>query len=100
MHQNLRVVFASLTLLTLSACGPKEVAKEEVEKQAMAILTKTVGHAAPQITCPGGLKAEAGAALVCSMPIDGKTYDVNIKVTSVDGSTANFDVAVADKPRA
>lgn len=90
------VVFA----LFLTACGQKEVAKEEVEKQAMAILTEKVGQPAPQITCPSALKAEVGTAMVCSIPLEGKTYDVNIKVTAVDGSKASFDVAVADKPRA
>jgi hypothetical protein len=84
----------------LAGCGQKEVAKEEVEKQAMAILTEKVGQAAPQITCPGALKAEVGTAMVCSIPLDGKTFDVSIKVTAVDGSKVNFDVAVGDKPRA
>lgn len=99
MHQPLRVGFAVLGLLALSACGPKEVPKAEVEKQAMEVLTKTVGQQAPQITCPGNLKAEVGTAMVCSIPLEGKTYDVNVKVTAVDGSNAKFDVAVADKPR-
>jgi hypothetical protein len=99
MNQSLRVALGALCLLSLTACGAKEVPKEEVEKQAMAVLTKTVGKEAPQITCPGNLKAEVGTVMVCGMPLEGKTYDVNIKVTEVEGGNAKFDVAVADKPR-
>jgi hypothetical protein len=99
MNQHLRLSLAAFCLLSFTACGPKEVPKEEVEKQAMAVLTKTVGQQAPQITCPGNLKAEVGTAMVCSIPLEGKTFDVNIKVTAVEGGNAKFDVAVADKPR-
>ena len=90
---------ALVVLGSLSIFGcQKQVPKAEVEKQAMATLTAAVGQQAPQITCPGDLKAEVGATMTCSMPIDGKNVDVNVKVTSVDGSSAKFDVAVADKP--
>ena len=44
---------------------------------------------------------EVGAKVVCSMPLDGKTYDVNIAVDAIDSSTksAHYSVQVADKPR-
>jgi len=45
------------------------------------------------------LEAKVGAAITCSMVIDGKTYDVAVNVTSIDGTSAKFDVAVADRPR-
>ena len=82
----------------LVACGDPEVKKEDVEKITMDQLTAQAGKPSPQVTCPSGLKAKVGTTMVCTMPIDGKTYDVNIKVTSVEGSTAKFDIAVADKP--
>ena len=92
-------VVALSFVVGLVGCGGNEVKKEDVEKIAMDQLSANAGKPSPPITCPGNLKATVGTTLVCSMPIDGKTYDVNIKVTSVEGSTAKFDIAVGDKPR-
>ena len=65
----------------------------------MKMLTASVGQPSPPITCPAGLPAKVGAKLVCAMDVDGKTHDVNIDVTSVEGKTANFHISVSDKPR-
>lgn len=95
--------FASIVTLAgsamLVACGDPEVPKGEVEKNAMKILSATVGKESPPITCPGPLKAKVGATLTCAMDIDGKVHDVAVNVTSIEGTTANFNVAVAEKPR-
>ena len=91
----------SLALLTsaLAGCGEPTLAKAELEKTAMAQLTATVGKPSPPITCPSDLKAKTGEKLVCAIDLDGKIYDVNILITSVEGSNAKFNVEVADKPR-
>lgn len=86
-------------MTVLAGCGDPEVAKGDVEKNAATVLSAKVGKESPPITCPSGLKAKVGAAITCSMVIDGKTYDVGVNVTSIDGTNAKFDVAVADKPR-
>lgn len=88
----------AMTLLT-AGCGEPEVAKADVEKAAASVLSAKVGKESPPITCPTGLKAKVGTAITCSMVIDGKPYDVAVNVTSIDGASAKFDVAVADKPR-
>lgn len=89
----------AIAMMGLTGCGEPEVQKENVEQSAMKMLSASVGKQAPPITCPGNLKAKVGAKLTCAIDIDGKTHDVTVNVTSVEGTTANFDVAVADKPR-
>ncbi len=80
-------------------CGDAEVSKVDVEQGSMKQLSASVGQASPPITCPGNLKAKVGTKLVCSMPVEGKTYDVNVTVTEVEGSDVKYKVAVSDKPR-
>ncbi len=97
-------VFQSAIALAISAsllagCGEGEVAKADIEQQAMKQLSASVGKESPPITCPGGLKAKVGTKLVCSMPIDGKQYDVTVTVNEVDGTNVKYGVEVADKPR-
>lgn len=101
---NLSLVTAALFTVAaalLVGCGTPEISKPDLEQGAMKQLTASVGKPCPQITCPGSLKAEVGAKVVCSMPLDGKTYDVNIAVDAIDSSTktAHYSVQVADKPR-
>ena len=105
MHTSIRRALSSLAVAVIASsavlvgCGDPEVAKPDVEKAAMKTLSDKVGRPSPPITCPGPLKAKVGATLVCSMPIDGKDYDVTIAVASLENSSANFTVEVADKPR-
>ena len=87
-----------LVATLLPACGESEVPKADVEQSAMKQLSANAGKPAPQITCPGNLKAKVGTTMVCSMPLDGKPYDVKITVTAVDGKDAKYDVEVASKP--
>ena len=39
-----------------------------------------------------------GATTTCSMTDADSTYTVAVKVTSVDGENAKFDIQVADQP--
>jgi hypothetical protein len=85
--------------LLVAGCGEAEVAKADVEKSAMDILTKKVGQPCPQITCPSGLKAKAGQKLTCGIALDGKTHDVTITATAVEGTNVSYEVSVNDTPR-
>ena len=97
---NLTLVAAALVALSVTACGPSTIAKADVEKSAMDALTAAVGKPAPQITCPGEMKLEAGASQVCSTVLDGKTYDVTVTITAVDDNgKGSFTVVVASAPR-
>lgn len=93
------LLILSISAVLLTACGEAEVAKADVEQSAMKQLSASVGKESPPITCPSGLKAKTGTKLVCSMPINDKTYDVNVTVTEVEGTNVKYAVEVGDKPR-
>ena len=90
--------------LVLGACsasvsvGTKTIAQDELQTEVQSQLSKTVGKQAPPITCPGDLDAKVDASTTCTLTDSGSTYDVAVKVTSVDGGTAKFDIQVADQP--
>lgn len=96
MSRTTLLALAGLTIAA-AACGDATVEKAEVEKQAREGLTKSVGKQAPPATCPGDLDAEVGATARCHMDFpDGKRLGITLKVTSVDGSKVNFDIAADD----
>jgi hypothetical protein len=95
-----QIALAFVATLLLIGCGEKTFSKTDVETGSMEALTKKVGQPSPQITCPDDLKAKVGEKMICSMPINAKTYDVTVTVTSLDdSSTGHYDVEVASAPR-
>jgi hypothetical protein len=50
------------------------------------------------VTCPSDLEAKVGAQLNCTMKVKNQTFNVNVTVTSVNGSDVKFDmVETVDK---
>ncbi len=95
-----QIILAFVSTLLLIGCGEKTFSKADVETGSMEALSKKVGQPSPQITCPNDMKAKVGEKMVCSMPINAKTYDVTITVTSLgDNNIGNYDVEVASAPR-
>ena len=95
------IAAASLVLGACSASvgvGTKTIAKDELQTEVQSQLSKTVGKEAPPITCPGDLESKVDATTTCTLTDSGGTYDVAVKVTSVDGGTAKFDIQVAEQP--
>ena len=95
------IAAASLVLGACSAdvgVGTKTLGKDELQTEVQSQLSKSVGKPAPPITCPGDLDAKVDATTTCTMTGSDGTYDVAVKVTSLDGGTANFDIQVADHP--
>ena len=87
-------------LIGTAACspGPKTVSKSDVEGQISQKMTDAAGNKPDSVSCPDALKATVGAKMDCDMKIQGKTYGVNVTVTSIDGHTAKFDmVETVDK---
>src|ERR1700739_4017819 len=72
--------------------GPKTVSKTEVESQISQKMTDPAGNKPDSVSCPNALNATVGAKMNCDMKIKGKTYGVNVTVTSIDGDTAKFDM--------
>ena len=112
MHTNRRVRAATTigciatASLALGACsasvsvGTKTIAKDELQTEVQSQLSKTVGKEAPPIICPGDLEAKVDVTTTCTLTDSAGTYDVAVKVTSVDGGTgtAKFDMQVAEQP--
>ncbi|CAB4341796.1 unannotated protein [freshwater metagenome] len=100
------IVLASVgaVSLALAACGGSvsvgtpTVNQEELQTNVQTQLTKLVGEQAPPIVCPDTLDAKVGSTTTCTLTDSSGTYNVTVKVTSVDGGTAKFDIQVADKP--
>ena len=74
------------------------VAKKDVASQITQKLTDAQGNKPDSVDCPNDLDAKVGAQLNCSMKVKGTTYNVNVTVTSVNGSDVKFDmVETVDK---
>ena len=58
-----------------------------------ATLTDAAGHKPDSVNCPGDLPAKVGAQLNCEMKVKDETVNVNVTVTTVNGSDVKFDMA-------
>ena len=100
MRQVIRCAVLAVSLGALvGACGGEDaVDRGELETQVQEKLTETVGQQAPEAVCPDDLKAEKGATTRCHMDFpEGKRLGITVKVSSVDGDTAKFDIAADEK---
>lgn len=88
---------AAAVVLGLSACSGS-VSKDDVTKTVSAKLAEQK-IVATDVTCPEDLKGEVGATTRCSFVTDdGQPVDVVAKVTSIDGSTAMYDLNLEARP--
>jgi Domain of unknown function (DUF4333) len=69
------------------------VSKSDVAQQITSKLTDASGNKPESVTCPGDLPAKVGAQLNCTMKVKDRTFNVNVTVTSVNGSDVKFDMA-------
>jgi len=75
------------------------VDKEKVASAVSDQLATQVGRAPDSVTCPEDLEGVVGTELRCDLVAGNDTYGVTVTVTSVKGTTVNFDIAVDDKPK-
>lgn len=74
------------------------VSKSDVASQITAKMTDAAGNKPDSVTCPNDLSAKVGAQLNCQMKVKNQTFNVNVTVTSVNGSDVKFDmVETVDK---
>ena len=74
------------------------VSKSDVASQITSKLTDAGGNKPDSVTCPSDLEAKVGAQLNCEMKVKNQTFNVNVTVTSVEGSNTKFDmVETVDK---
>jgi hypothetical protein len=69
------------------------VSKSDVAGQITSKMTDAAGHKPDAVNCPGDLPAKVGAQLNCEMQVKNQTFNVNVTVTSVNGSDVKFDMA-------
>ena len=99
MHRR-RVLFAApLIVLGMASCGAGTLSASTIEEGAEDALEEQVGFR-PDVTCPEEIPAEVGAETECTLTAgeDPAEYPVSVRVSSVDGDTANFDIEVGDAP--
>ena len=83
----------------LAGCGAGTLSADTIEEGAEDALEEQVGTR-PDITCPEEIPAEVGAETECTLTAgdDPAEYPVSVRVSSVEGDTANFDIEVGDAP--
>jgi hypothetical protein len=94
-------MFALIALLAMGCGdGADTIPRAEVEQEAARQLAAAVDQPEPDISCPGDLAAEVGAAIECELSVEGdpNVYPVYIEVIEVDGGQARFDIEVGDSP--
>lgn len=97
MRKFLLAPTAILALALTTGCelnvGGQTVDSAKVEAQISRQLTPKLGAAPKSVSCPDSLRGEVGATLECDMvTADGADHEVKVTVTSVDGSTVDFDI--------
>jgi len=108
MHLAAPTTFVSLALaplvVGLAACPAAVAEPVTVDKEAVASavsdqLAQKVGRPPDSVTCPEDLEGVVGTGLRCELVAGDDTYGLTVTVTSVKGTTVNFDIAVDDKPK-
>lgn len=90
---------AIVTAAALAGCGgTPSISQETLQNSVSSSLEKSVGTKPEKIECPGKLAAKVNEATRCVLSHKGKKYGVAVRVKSVKGSNANFDIKVDDKP--
>lgn len=99
VHTRRLTVLALAATFVVAGCSTQAtMSKAEVEKQISNGLEKQVGQKPDKVDCPSDIDAEIGKTMRCTLSVDDTTYGLTIKITSVDGDKANFDIKVDDKP--
>lgn len=80
----------------LSGCS-STVAQADVETSVKTQIDEAIAGAGP-VTCPDDLAAEVGATLRCEFSVEGQPVDAIATVTSIEGSTVNYDITTEARP--
>jgi Domain of unknown function (DUF4333) len=83
---------------SIGSSSSHAVSKSDVASQITSKMTDAAGNKPDSVTCPSDLPAKVGAQLNCEMKVKNETFNVNVTVTSVNGSDVKFDmVETVDK---
>lgn len=79
-------------VLVVAGCSTSlSVEKTKVEDTIKSSLGPQIGTI-DSVTCPDDLKGEVGATMECDMAAQGQNVKVLVTVTSIEGTTVNFDM--------
>lgn len=70
------------------------VNEAQLEERISTLLTEKVGQKPDEIDCPAGLPGKVGKTLECTLTAGSDQLGVTVTVTSIEGSTVNFDIDV------
>src|ERR1700739_1557279 len=89
---------AGLTASAGACSSSHAVSKNDVANEITYKFTDPAGNKPESVTCPSDLPAKVGAQLNCEMRVKNQPFNVNVTVTSVNGSDVKFDmVETVDK---
>jgi hypothetical protein len=87
-----------LALVGVAGCSgsvPKDQLATTINEQ---LVQQGVQPDGGTVNCPEDLAAEVGKSVRCSITTGGQPVDVVAKVTSVEGSTARYDITTEARP--
>lgn len=90
---------AMAALVGLASGCTGSLPSDQLEKSVKAKLTQQVGQAPDDVDCPDDLKAKVGATTRCTLTAGGQKIGATLKVTSVEGSNAQYSIQVDNKPQ-
>lgn len=88
---------ATALLLGPVACGTGAVPRDEVAATSASALQEQ-GVQVEDMTCPADLPAVVGESVRCEFSTGGQPVDAVVTVTSVEGTTARYDVHTEARP--
>ena len=99
MPRRSRLLAVPILALGLAGCGAGTLEAGTIEEGVADSLEEQVG-VRPEISCPEDIPAEEGAETECTLTAgeDPAEYPVSVRVSSVEGDTANFEIEVGDAP--
>ncbi len=86
-------LLAGSAACSFSVGSTPTVSKSDVAKQITSKMTDAAGNKPDTVTCPSDLPAKVGAQINCDMKVKDQSYNVNVTVTTVNGSDVKFDMA-------
>jgi hypothetical protein len=84
----------------ISVGGTPSVSRHDVEAEVANTLARQQNQPVPKVVCPRDLKAKVGTIMYCSLTAKGSTvaYPVKLRVNSVNGKQAHFNIVVSKTP--
>ena len=89
MQARLFALCLSVPAVLATACD-KTVDTKGFENTLRDKVTQ-MGLTASKVACPGNVKAKKGGVFVCAIEIAGKSYDLEVTITGIDGKRVDMD---------